>query len=58
MDTTVKEAEEFKNQGNTAYKNKKFEEALSLYDQAIAKNPKEVLYYSNKCAVYMEQKEN
>jgi stress-induced-phosphoprotein 1 len=50
----VKEANDLKDKGNALYKSKKFDEALSLYDQAIAKNPKELIFYSNKCAVYIE----
>ena len=46
-----------KNKGNDAYKNKKFEEALSLYEQAIQINPDEPLYYNNKAAVYIELKQ-
>lgn len=54
---TVSEAEELKNLGNQAYKAKKFEEAISYYDQAIEKNGDEVLYYNNKAAVYLEMKQ-
>jgi stress-induced-phosphoprotein 1 len=48
---------ELKNKGNDAYKHKKFEEALSLYEQAIQINPDEPLYYNNKTAVYIELKQ-
>jgi len=37
-----------------AYKARKFDEALKLYDLALEKNPKELIYFSNKCAVYIE----
>lgn len=30
-----KEAEEWKNKGNLSYKEKRFEEAIGFYDQAI-----------------------
>lgn len=43
-----KEAETLKQKGNELYKQKKFQEALEAYDEAIAKNPKEILYLNNK----------
>eukprot|EP00397_Hematodinium_sp_SG-2012_P036422 GEMP01039321.1.p1 GENE.GEMP01039321.1~~GEMP01039321.1.p1 ORF type:complete len:337 (+),score=80.57 GEMP01039321.1:43-1053(+) len=46
-----------KQKGNEAYKAKMFEEALSLYDQAIAAHPNEMVYHNNKAAVYMEMGE-
>lgn len=49
-----KEADEFKTKGNELYKAKKFEEALAAYDQAIAKEPNDLIYYNNKNAVYIE----
>ncbi|KAH0486277.1 MAG: hypothetical protein KVP17_004722 [Porospora cf. gigantea B] len=49
------EAEEFKNLANTLYKSRKFEEALDLYDKAIEKNPRQLLYVNNKAAVFIEQ---
>lgn len=51
-----KEADALKDKGNEAYKAKKFDEALNYYNQALEKNPREMIYYSNKCAVYIEQK--
>ncbi|KYK62692.1 tetratricopeptide repeat domain containing protein [Toxoplasma gondii TgCatPRC2] len=48
------EAEELKQKGNELYKQKKFEAALEAYDEAIEKNPNEILYLNNKAAVYME----
>lgn len=48
---------ELKNKGNEAYKNKKFDEALNLYEEAININPEEPLYYNNKAAVYIELKQ-
>lgn len=47
-------AEEKKRQGNELYKSRKFEEALKAYDEAIALDPNEILYFNNKAAVYME----
>lgn len=49
-----KEADEFKTKGNELYKAKKFEEALAAYDQAIEKEPNDLIYYNNKNAVYIE----
>ncbi|KAL3619711.1 hypothetical protein CASFOL_034623 [Castilleja foliolosa] len=39
-----------KSLGNEKYKQGKYEEALTLYDQAISIDPNEVCYYSNKAA--------
>lgn len=50
-------AEQKKNEGNTAYKNKNFEQALQLYDEAIQHNDSEITYYTNKAAVYFEMKD-
>jgi stress-induced-phosphoprotein 1 len=44
-------------QGNDAYKNKKFEEALELYQGAIDLDDTDMTYYNNKAAVYYEMKE-
>ncbi|CDJ59561.1 Hsc70/Hsp90-organizing protein, putative, partial [Eimeria maxima] len=52
-----KKAEEFKQQGNALYKQRKFEEALQAYDEAIKLDPNELLYLNNKAAVYMEMGE-
>lgn len=51
---TKKEAEEAKVAGNKAYTSRQFPEALRLYDQAIALNPSEIVYYTNKAAVLFE----
>uniref|UniRef100_A0A8C9GFU2 Stress-induced-phosphoprotein 1 n=1 Tax=Piliocolobus tephrosceles TaxID=591936 RepID=A0A8C9GFU2_9PRIM len=48
--------EEHKLKGNELYKQKKFEEALKEYDEAIKVNPKDIMYYYNKAAVYIEMK--
>ena len=52
-----KAAEAKKNEGNEAYKNKKFEDALALYGEAIALDETDLTYYTNKAAVYLEMKE-
>jgi len=49
-----KEADEFKAKGNETYKKKEFEEALTWYDKAIEKEPNDLVYYNNKCAVWVE----
>jgi len=49
-----KEADEFKQKGNEQYKSKQFSEALEMYDKAIEKEPNEILYVNNKCAVWIE----
>lgn len=49
-------AKEKKEQGNTFYKNKEFEKALASYDEAIAIDPTNMTYLSNKAAVYFTQK--
>lgn len=49
-----KEADEFKQKGNELYKKKQFEEALSMYDRAIEKEPNDLIYVNNKCAVWIE----
>ncbi|CRH03809.1 Hsp70/Hsp90 organizing protein, putative [Plasmodium relictum] len=48
--------EEHKLKGNELYKQKKFEEALKEYDEAIKVNPNDIMYYYNKAAVYIEMK--
>jgi len=49
-----KEADEFKSKGNELYKKKQFQEALEMYDKAIEKEPNEIAYHNNKCAVWIE----
>jgi len=53
----VKKGDELKNQGNVAYKAKKFDEAIALYDQAIEANPYDMIYHNNKAAVYVEMEQ-
>ncbi|KEG03007.1 Hsp70/Hsp90 organizing protein, putative [Plasmodium vinckei vinckei] len=48
--------DEHKLKGNELYKQKKFEEALKEYDEAIKVNPNDIMYYYNKAAVYLEMK--
>ncbi|XP_045165039.2 stress-induced-phosphoprotein 1-like [Mercenaria mercenaria] len=51
-----KKAKAAKEKGNAAYKEKKFEEAIKHYDEAIDLDPTEMTYLNNKAAVYFEQK--
>jgi len=53
MDDKAK-ANEVKEKGNEAYKQKKFDEALSLYSQASDLDPENMLFFTNKAAVYFE----
>merc|ERR1719203_1392499 len=52
-----KEADEFKTKGNELYKKKEFKEAIEMYDKAIEKEPNDLVYYNNKCAVWIEMGE-
>lgn len=51
-------ADEHKAKGNDAYKAKKFDEAITHYEAAIAALPDEMTYYNNLAAVYYEKKDN
>lgn len=46
-----------KDRGNALYKEKKFDEALAAYDEALTIDPENLLFNSNKAAVYIEMKE-
>lgn len=50
-----KEADGWKEKGNTHYKAKEFDEAIKMYEKAIELLPNEVTYYNNLAAVKMEQ---
>mmetsp|Transcript_20899 Transcript_20899/g.25341 ORF Transcript_20899/g.25341 Transcript_20899/m.25341 type:complete len:428 (+) Transcript_20899:543-1826(+) len=49
------EAEKHKERGNAHYKKKEFKEALAAYDEAIATDPTEMTYLTNRAAVILEQ---
>lgn len=51
-----KAAKEKKEEGNEFYKKKDFEKALGAYDEAIAIDPTNMTFLSNKAAVYFAQK--
>ena len=44
-----------KEKGNALYKEKKFDEAIAAYDDAIAADPTNVTFMNNKAAVLIEQ---
>lgn len=44
-----------KERGNALYKDKKFDEAIAAYDEAIALDPTNVMFINNKAAVFIEQ---
>lgn len=50
------EHEKVKNEGNEYYKHRNFVKALECYNKAIELHPSEILYYNNKAAVFIEQK--
>lgn len=41
-----------KNEGNTFFKNKQYEQAIAKYSEAIAHDPTDVTFYSNRSACY------
>jgi stress-induced-phosphoprotein 1 len=53
---TEKNARLKKEEGNGLYKAKKFDEALAAYDEAVAIDPTNMTFLSNKAAVYFTQK--
>jgi stress-induced-phosphoprotein 1 len=53
---TEKAAKAKKEEGNEFYKNKEFEKAIAAYDEAIAIDPTNMTFLSNKAAVLFTQK--
>jgi stress-induced-phosphoprotein 1 len=45
-------ADDFKNQGNNAFKNKDYDTAIELYTKAIELDPKKEVYYSNRSGAF------
>mmetsp|Transcript_4066 Transcript_4066/g.6366 ORF Transcript_4066/g.6366 Transcript_4066/m.6366 type:complete len:263 (+) Transcript_4066:64-852(+) len=52
-----KSADELKQLGNEAFSRKDFDEAISLYSEAIKINPKNHVLFSNRSACYVGKKE-
>lgn len=50
------QGDEHKLKGNEFYKQKKFDEALKEYEEAIQINPNDIMYHYNKAAVHIEMK--
>lgn len=48
-------AQEKKAEGNKLYQQRKFEEAIAKYNEAVELDPKEILFYTNLAAVAIEQ---
>uniref|UniRef100_A0A3B0MWC7 Hsp70-Hsp90 organising protein n=1 Tax=Theileria annulata TaxID=5874 RepID=A0A3B0MWC7_THEAN len=48
------ESKKYKEEGNNLYKQKKFAEALEMYNKAIELDPNNLLLENNKAAVYLE----
>lgn len=51
------QAERLKTIGNTHYANGDFDSAYKFYTQAIAKSPQSPVYYANRAAALIAQKE-
>ena len=52
MNRQSSEAYRFKEEGNTAYKNKDYSKAIQLYTRAIDLNPNDSNFYSNRALCY------
>ncbi|UVC49659.1 hypothetical protein MACK_003769 [Theileria orientalis] len=51
------EANKLKEEGNNLYKQKKFKEALEMYNKASELDPENLLFENNKAAVYLEMED-
>ena len=50
----IEEAERLKSIASEKYRQGKFQEAIGFYSQAIAKNPKVSIYFSNRARAYRQ----
>lgn len=48
----MEKANEYKNLGNEAFKNKKYEESIEYFTKAIEINPNDHVFYSNRSGAY------
>jgi stress-induced-phosphoprotein 1 len=48
----MEKATEYKNLGNEAFKNKKFDEAIDYFTKAIEQNGNDHVFYSNRSGAY------
>lgn len=51
--TDLQQAAEYKAQGNAAFKEKKWEEAIQHFTKAIEYNPNDHVFYSNRSASFL-----
>eukprot|EP00761_Pharyngomonas_kirbyi_P012836 gb/GECH01012863.1/.p1 GENE.gb/GECH01012863.1/~~gb/GECH01012863.1/.p1 ORF type:complete len:568 (+),score=202.42 gb/GECH01012863.1/:1-1704(+) len=51
------EAEKLKAEGNAHYKKKEFDQAIEYYDKALEIEPENIVYLTNKAAVYFGKKD-
>jgi DnaJ homolog subfamily C member 7 len=49
--------QDYKNQGNEAYKKGQYDKALKLYSKAIDLNPREPTYYTNRASVWISKED-
>ena len=54
---SVEEALELKNKGNKAFQEGKFDESIEFFSDAIAINPNDHVYYSNRSGAYASKKD-
>ena len=48
----MEKAAEYKNLGNDAFKNQKYEESIEFFTKAIEINPSDHVFYSNRSGAY------
>ena len=57
-DADKAEAEKLKAKGNQLMSSKQYDDAIDAYTQAIAKDPTNAVYYSNRAAAYSSKAEH